>query len=122
MTRWLREERREERRRDWFFFGGGVVVHGGGVLLDLLQMLGILGGLVEIRVRDLLMSMKQLLALVISSTKLTGDLFQVMVRVSMIVQFVSCLKHLKKRVMSHRKYNPSIIYLRTVLTREHSPL
>ena len=69
-------------------------MHGSSVLLDLLQMLGVLGGLVEIRVRDLLVSMKQLLALVISSTKLTSNLFQVMVRVTVIVQFVSCLKHL----------------------------
>ena len=100
MTRWLREERCEEGRRDWFLLGVGVV-HGSSVLLDLLQVLGILGGLIEIRVRDLLVSMKQLLALVISSTKLTGDLFQVMVRIPVIVQFVSCLKHLKKTVMSH---------------------
>ena len=94
MTRWLREERREEGRRDRFLLGGGVV-HGSGVLLDLLQVLGILGGLVEIRVRDLLVSMKQLLALVISSTKLTGDLLQVVVSVTVIVQFVMCLKHLR---------------------------
>ena len=99
MTRWLREERREEGRRDWFLLGG--VVHGSGVLLDLLQVLGVFGGLIEIRVRDLLVSMEQLLALVIPSTKFTSDLFQVMVRIPVIVQFVSCLKHLKKRVVSH---------------------
>ena len=56
MTRWLREERREEGWRDRFFLGG--VVHGSSVLLNLLQVLGVLGGLVEIRVRDLLVSMK----------------------------------------------------------------
>ena len=33
--------------------GLGVVVHGGGVLLDILQVLGVPGGLVEVRGRDL---------------------------------------------------------------------
>ena len=83
----------KEGRRDRFLLGG--VVHGGSVLLNLPQVLGVLGGLVEVRVRDLLVSMKQLLAFIISSTKLTGDLLQVMVSVTVIVQFVMCLKHLR---------------------------
>ena len=95
MTRWLREERCEEGRRDWFFLGG-VVVHGGGVLLDLLQVLGVLGGLVQVRVGDLLVGVEQLLALVVSSAEFTLNLLQVMVRVPVIVQFVMRLKHLKK--------------------------
>ena len=85
----------KEGRWDRFLLGG--VVHGGSVLLNLLQVLGVLGGLVKVRVRDLLVGMKQLLAFVISSTELTGDLLQVMVGVPVIVQFVSCLKHLKSQ-------------------------
>ena len=85
--------RGEQGRRDRLHLGG--VLHGRGVLLDLLQVLGVLGGLVEVRVRDLLVSMKQLLAFIISSTKLTGDLLQVVVSVTVIVQFVMCLKHLR---------------------------
>ena len=85
--------RRRKGGRDRFFLG--VVVHGGGILLDLLQVLGVLGGLVEVRVRDLLVGMQQLLALVVSSAEFTLDLLQVMVRVPVIVQFVMRLKHLK---------------------------
>ena len=83
---------RRRQGRGWLHLGG--VVHGSGVLLDLLQVLGVPGGLVEIRVRDLFVGVKQLLAFVISSAELTLDLLQVMVRVSVIVQFVMCLKHL----------------------------
>ena len=87
----------KEGRRDRFLLGG--VVHGRSVLLDLLQVLGVLGGLVEVRVRDLLMGVKQLLALVVSSAEFTLDLLQVMVRVPVIVQFVMCLKHLKNIIL-----------------------
>ena len=76
-----------------------VVVHGGGVLLDLLQVLGILGGLVEVWVRDLLVGVQQLLALVVSPAEFTLDLLQIMVRVPVIVQFVMRLKHLKNIII-----------------------
>ena len=98
MTRPLHMCRRRQGRRGRFLLG--VVVHGGGILLDLLQVLGVLGGLVEVRVRDLLVGVEQLLALVVSSAEFTLDLLQVMVRVPVIVQFVMCLKHLKKSILS----------------------
>ena len=96
MTRPSHVCRRRQRRGRLLLHLGGGVLHGGGVLLDLLQVLGVLGGLVEVRVRDFLVGVKQLLALVISSAELTLNLLQVMVRVPMIVQFVMCLKNLKK--------------------------
>ena len=57
-------------------------------------MLGILGGLVEVWVGDLLVGVQQLLALVISSTEFTLDLFQIVIGIPVIIQFVVCLKHL----------------------------
>ena len=97
MTRPLHICWRRQGGRNRFFLG--VVVHGGSILLDLLQVLGVLGGLVEVRVRDLLVGVEQLLALVVSSAEFTLDLLQVMVCVPVIVQFVMCLKHLKNIIL-----------------------